>query len=45
MIADGQIITGQGPGAAMLFVLVVLAHLTDEKTAYGIANGMITEFS
>ncbi len=45
VIADGQIITGQGPGAAMLFALVVLAHMADEKTAYGIANGMITEFS
>ena len=45
MIADGQVITGQGPGAAMLFALVVLAHLTDEKTAHGVANGMITELS
>ena len=45
VIADGQIITGQGPGAAMLFALVVLAHLTDEKTAHGVANGMITELS
>ena len=45
VIADGQVITGQGPGAAMLFALVVLAHLTDEKTAHGVANGMITELS
>lgn len=45
VIADGQIITGQGPGAAMLFALVVLAHLMDEKTAHGVANGMIAEFS
>jgi len=45
VIADGQIITGQGPGAAMLFALVVLAHLTDERAAHGVANGMITEFS
>ena len=45
VIADGQVITGQGPGAAMLFALVVLAHLTDERTAHGVANGMITEFS
>ena len=45
VIADGQIITGQGPGAAMLFALAVLAHLTDERTAHGVANGMIAEFS
>ena len=45
VIADGQIITGQGPGAATLFALVVLAHLTDERTAHGVANGMIAEFS
>ena len=45
VIADGQIITGQGPGSAMLFSLVVLAHLTDERTAHGVANGMLAEFS
>ena len=45
VIADGQIITGQGPGAALLFALVVLAHLADEKTAHGVANGMIAELS
>ena len=45
VIADGQLITGQGPGSAMLFALVVLAHLTDEKTAHGVANGMLAEFS
>ena len=43
-IADGQIITGQGPGAAVLFALVVLAHLAGEKTAHNVANGMIAEF-
>ena len=43
VVADGQIITGQGPGAATLFALVVLSHLTNERTAYGVANGMITE--
>ena len=45
VIADGQLITGQGPGSAMLFALVVLAHLTDERTAHGVANGMLAEFS
>lgn len=42
VIADGQIITGQGPGSAMLFGLVVLAHLVDERTAHNVANGMLT---
>ena len=42
-MADGQVITGQGPGAAMLFALVVLMHLVDERTAHGVANGMLTE--
>ena len=45
VIADGQIITGQGPGAAMLFALVVLSHLMGDKTAHGVANGMITEIA
>ena len=43
VVADGQIITGQAPGSAMLFGLVVLAHLTDERVAHGVANGMVTE--
>ena len=44
VVADGQVITGQAPGAAMLFGLVVLAHLTDERTAHNVANGMLTDF-
>ncbi|MGN0853569.1 MAG: DJ-1 family glyoxalase III [Kiritimatiellia bacterium] len=43
VVADGQIITGQGPGAATLFALVVLSHLVDERAAHGVANGMVTE--
>ena len=43
VVADGQVITGQGPGAATLFALVVLMHLTDERTAHGVANGMVTD--
>ena len=43
VVADGQVITGQGPGSATLFALVVLMHLTDERTAHGVANGMVTE--
>ena len=44
VVADGLIITGQGPGSATLFALVVLAHLVDVRTAHSIANGMIAEF-
>ena len=44
VVVDGQIITGQGPGAAVIFALVVLAHLEDHRKAQIIANGMITEF-
>lgn len=45
VVADGLIITGQGPGAATLFALVVLAHLEGERVAHSIANGMLTEFA
>ncbi len=44
VIADGQIITGQGPGCATIFALAVLAHLSGPKTAHQVANGMLTEF-
>ena len=41
-VADGQIITGRGPGAAITFALAVLAHLVDEQTAHMVASGMVT---
>ena len=41
-IADGQIITGRGPGAAITFALAVLANLVDEETAHNVAAGMVT---
>lgn len=44
VIADGQVITGQAPGAAVIFALVVLAHLEDHRRAQIVANGMVTEF-
>ena len=44
VVADGQVITGQAPGAAMLFALVVLAHLEGERKAHSVANGMVTNF-
>ena len=44
VVAEGQIITGQAPGSAMLFGLVVLAHLEGERTAHNVANGMVMDF-
>ena len=42
-VADGNIITGQAPGAAMLFSFVVLSALTDKQTAAKVARGMVTD--
>lgn len=42
-VADGQIITGQGPGAAVTFALAVLSHLVGEEVALAVAEGMVTE--
>lgn len=41
-IADGQIITGRGPGAAITFALAVLMHLAGEDVANEVAEGMVT---
>ena len=43
VVADGNVITGQAPGASMLFALVVLKTLTDEKTAMKVARGLVTD--
>ena len=48
VVADGQLITGSGPGTALMFALVVLRHLTyDEETgtsaAEDVARSMLTE--
>ena len=40
-VADGQIITGQGPGAAMTFGFAVLMHLAGEEAARKVAEGMV----
>ena len=40
---DG-IITGQAPGTAIIFALVVLKALTDEVTAKKVARGMVFDF-
>ena len=42
VVADGNIITGQAPGSAMLFSLVVLKHLEGENIADRVANGLVT---
>ena len=44
VVADNLVITGQGPGSAALFGLVVLAHLEGERMAHNVANGMLMEF-
>ena len=41
-VADGNIVTGEAPGSAMLFSLVVLSALTDEKIAAKVSRGMVT---
>jgi 4-methyl-5(b-hydroxyethyl)-thiazole monophosphate biosynthesis len=43
VVADGNVITGQAPGSALLFSLVVLQALTDEKNAAKVARGMVTD--
>lgn len=45
VVADGLVVTGQGPGAATLFALVVLSFIASEGVAHGIANGMIVELA
>ena len=41
-VEDGQFITGQAPGAAMIFALVVLRALTGDKLAMRVAAGLVT---
>lgn len=45
VVADGLVVTGQGPGAATLFALAVLAQLEGARAAHVVANGMVTEFA
>ncbi len=44
VIADGNIITSQGPGTAMLFALVLVQHFEDDETAHRVAEGLLTQF-
>lgn len=41
-VADGRLVTGQAPGSALLFALVVLHRLEGESTARRVAHGMVT---
>ena len=43
VVHDGTIITGQAPGTATLFALVVLQALADEQVARKVAQGMVTD--
>lgn len=38
---DGNIITGRGPAASLPYGYAILAILTDEQTAKGVADGMM----
>ena len=44
VIADGNVITSQGPGTAMLFALVLVQHLAGEEAAHRVADGLLTQF-
>ena len=44
VIADGNIITSQGPGTALLFSLVLIKHLVGEQAAQQVADGLLTSF-
>lgn len=43
VVADGNVITGQAPGSALLFSLVIVQTLMGEKTAQKVARGMVTD--
>ena len=43
VVADGNLITGQGPGAATLFGLVILSALQGEAKARKIARAMVSD--
>ena len=43
VVADGNVITGQAPGSAMLFALIVLQTLAGEPAARKVARAMVTD--
>lgn len=42
VVVEGNIITGQAPGTALLFALVILQTLAGESVARKVARGMVT---
>jgi len=44
VIADGNIITSQGPGTAMLFGLVLVHHFVSEEAAHKVAGALLTKY-
>lgn len=43
VVADGNVITGQAPGSALVFALVVLQALAGESVAKKVARAMVTD--
>ena len=43
VVGDGNVITGQAPGASTLFALVVLQTLKGEAVAQKVARGLVTD--
>lgn len=43
VVEDGAVITGEAPGSALLFSLVVLKALQGEEAASRVAQGMVTD--
>lgn len=43
VVEDGNMITGQAPGTAVLFALVVLKAIAGEAVAKKVARGMVTD--
>ena len=43
VVVEGNVITGQAPGSAVLFALVVLKTLAGETVARKVARGMVTD--
>ena len=44
VIADGNIITSQGPATSMLFSLVLVHHFAGEEAAHKVAKKMLTTY-
>lgn len=43
VVVDRDVITGQAPGSAMLFALVIVKTLMGEKAAQKVARGLVTD--